>query len=126
MDGSVQDAGNGASKSTFGNGSEKTITPASGSDPDEWLYEAAQVLLGKDAGLHLHYLTGYPPTSCYAYVAKNRAKRRRQPDHFTRKLIHSPQGEPFFRAFMAGCDAPWWIELQHAASVGRKVLDITK
>jgi hypothetical protein len=67
---------------------------------------------GKEAGLHLHYITGYPQSSCAYYVAKDAGKRRAPPTHFARKLIHSDHGEPFFRAFMEGSTAPWWIDMQ--------------
>lgn len=104
-----------AISATPGNGSELSITPGCESDADDWFYNAAQQLLGKDAGLHLHYITGYPQSSCYAYVTKIKANRRRPPDHFLRKLFHADQGEPFHEAFMAGCKAKWWLERQRAA-----------
>jgi hypothetical protein len=88
-------------------GSDKTSTLASESNPHEWLYLAAQSLLGKDAGYGLHLLTGYPESSCYAYVASDPAKRRRPPEHFIRKICHTEEG--FYLAFMQGCVAPWWI-----------------
>lgn len=115
--------GNGSECQSFpGNGTNSGLTPASGSDSDEWFYDVAQGVLGKDAGLHLHYLTGYPQSSCYAYVAKDKAKRRRPPDHFLRTLFHSKQGEPFYNAFMQGCDAPWWLAKQERAQRRRELL----
>jgi len=105
-----------ARNSTLENGS---ITPASESDPDAWFYDASRVLLGNDAGLQLHYLTGYPQSSCYAYVAKNAAKRRPPPEHLLRKLFHSDAGEPWHNAFMHGCKAQWWLDVQDALKIKR-------
>jgi hypothetical protein len=101
-----------------------TITLASEKNPHEWFYAAARRLLGKDAGYALHLLTGYPASSCYAYVAKDSLKRRRPPEHFLRTLFHSNEGEQFHAAFMAGC--PWWRELQRDAALGRKVRELQK
>lgn len=101
-----------------------TVTLGSESNPHEWFYEAAHRLLGKDAGLHLHYLTGYPQSSCYAYVARNERQRRRPPEHFLRVLFRRPEGREFHAAFMAGC--AWWIELQADADYGRRVLALER
>lgn len=109
MHGTIPDAEIGATNCAPTSGSEQSNTPACGSDADDWLFDVAQVLLGKDAGLHLHYITGYPQSTCYAYVAKAKEKRRHPSDHFLRVLFHSEQGEPFFNAFMEGCEARWWL-----------------
>lgn len=87
-----------------------------------WFSEAAQDVYGKDAGLGLHHATGVPERSCYRYASGERAL----PSEVLRLLVHSDQGEPFFRAFMHGCTAPWWLEFQHHAAVGAKVVEITK
>lgn len=115
-----------ATKPTPASGSERRNTLACGSEDPEWFYDVARDVLGKDAGLHLHYITGYPESSCYAYTARDATKRRRPPEHFLRKLFHAPQGKPFHAAFMHGCAAQWWLEQQRAAEVGRKVLDIAR
>jgi hypothetical protein len=99
-------------------------TLARGSDRHEWFYAAACSLLGKDPGLQLNLLTGYPVSSCSAYVHNEWAKRRRPPEHFIRAVCHVEQG--FHSAFMGGCEARWWLDFQHAAEIGRKVLDITR
>lgn len=110
MHGNVAGAGNAAITATPAIGSEFGNTLTSGSDRDSWFYNAAQGLLGdKDTGLHLHYLTGYPQSSCYAYVAKNPEKRRPPPEHLLWVIFRSDQGEPWVRAFMAGCTAKWWL-----------------
>lgn len=101
--------------------SETSNTLASG---NEWFYEAATEILGGEAGLQLHYITGYPASSCYAYVAHDSAKRRRPPEHFFRTLFSKDQGEPFFNAFMASCKARWWSEREYATAVGQQVLAI--
>lgn len=88
----------------------------SGSD---WFPQAAKVILGKDAGLHLHYLTGYPERSCYRYASGERAP----PENFLRKLFHSSQGEPFHAAFMHGCGAQWWLDVQRQRRVGAAALN---
>lgn len=108
-----------------------TLAPESGSkiapnSESDWFAPAAQALLGKDAGLHLHYITGYPESSCYAYVARDPAKRRRPPEHFIRALIRSPQGEPFFLAFMDGCEAPWWQAHLRLCDESRQLQEIRR
>lgn len=104
-------------------GSETSLTLTSESDSDDWFYEAAQTLLGKDAGLHLHYITGYPQSTCYAYVANNPEKRRKPPGPFLRTLFHKPQGRPFLFAFMHGCD--WWTDVQCAVRI-KSAIDATE
>lgn len=101
-----------AIKATSGSESEKTFAPGSESHPHEWFYHVALAALGKDAGFALAKITGYPESSCYAYVAHDRTRRRRPPGHFIRAVIHSEYGEPFHDAFMAGCAAGWWRERQ--------------
>lgn len=114
----------GAIYPALGTGSETPITLASESIDDEWFYAAAQSLLGKDAGLHLHYITGYPQSSCYAYVARDVDSRRRPPGHFLRTLFWSDQGAPFFEAFMHGCKAQWWLDLQRARRIAEAVKQV--
>lgn len=65
-------------------------------------------ILGKDAGLHLHLITGLPQRSCYHYASGD----RKPPLEFIQLLIHSPQGQPFHEWFMAGCKADWWLDHQ--------------
>ena len=122
-----------ATNGTPANGSEdapaigaRLSTPASGSDRHEWFYVAARDLLGKDPGLQLNLLTGYPVSSCSAYVHNEWAKRRRPPEHFIRTACHLPTERGFFDAFMAECEAPWWLEFNRCADIGRKVLDLTR
>lgn len=107
----------GATSRAIASDSGTPPTVASDSGDGEWLAQAAQHLLGKDAGLHLHYITGYPESSCYKYVAKDKDKRRSPPEHFLRALFHSPQGEPFFLAFMEGCRAEWFDDLKRARRI---------
>lgn len=96
-----------------------SFTLSSESNPNEWFYDAAQDLLGKDAGLHLHKITGYPESSCYAYTAQNAEKRRRPPEHFLRKLFADADvGESFHARFMATVNAVWWIEHLRTHGVG--------
>lgn len=122
-----------ATNATPANGSEHTpaeparpSTLARGSDRHEWFYTAACSLLGKDPGLQLHLLTGYPVSSCSAYVHNEWSKRRRPPEHFIRAVCHLHDERGFFDAFMAECAAPWWLDLNRHADIGRKVLDLTR
>jgi hypothetical protein len=106
-------------------GSERGTTLGSGSSDPEWFYNAAQSLLGKDAGQQLHYITGYPPSSCYAYTARNADERRRPNENFLRRLFHHPgYGKPFLNAYMHGCE--WWGEHERITSIGRKVIELAK
>lgn len=122
----VTNAESAATNGALAGGSELSTTLASGSGRDAWFFDAAQVLLGKDAGYTLHLITGYAESSCYAYTAKNSDKRRPVPEHMLRKLIHSEQGEPWLRAFMEGCDASWWADLQHALALKRAIDGVGK
>lgn len=92
--------------------SNSGITLASESENEnEWFFKVAHEVFGKDAGLHLHLLTGYPQSSCYAYVAKDKAKRRRPPEHFLRVLFKTEEGESFHTAFMRGNESAWWLTI---------------
>lgn len=122
MHGNLPLARNGASNRPAACGSDFGVTAASGSDAENWLKTASSALLGKDAGLHLHYITGYPERSCYYYASGERAA----PADFLRKLFRSPQGEPFLLAFMQDCDADWWREHERARRVGLQVIEIAK
>lgn len=104
MHGNISAAAAGAINDAAAFGNEDEATAANGSGSSLWLRDAAKTMLGKDAGLHLHYITGYPERSCY-YYAKG---ERQPPEDFLRKLFHSEQGEPFLRAFMHDC--AWWQE----------------
>lgn len=94
--------------------SETGITAQTGSGRDLVIANAAKTVLGKDAGLHLHYITGFPERTCYRYASGE----REPPMDFLRALFHSPQGEPFLLAFMEGCTAPWWRSLREQRRVG--------
>lgn len=126
MTGTISNAEIAATNITLENGSGPLATLTSESDPDAWFFDAAQVLLGKDAGLHLHYLTGYPQSTCYAYVAKDPRKRRPPPEHLLRVLCHSDQGEPWHDAFMHECKARWWIARQSERKLAALAQNIFK
>lgn len=112
---------NAATTATPASGSEARKTLASESDNCDWLFDAAWAVLGKEPGSALHHITGYPLSSCSAYVAKDPAKRRTPPDHFVRRLIRSRQGGPFLRAYMHGCQAEHWIAIERAERVAAQV-----
>jgi hypothetical protein len=92
------------------NGSARTSFPACGSDEtaneNEWFARFVRIALDKDAGAHMHHITGFPKSSCY-YWAKG---ERSPPLNFFRKLLHSEYGEPFLLALMENCEADWWRE----------------
>jgi len=88
----------------------------------EFFAGVCKTIFGKDAGLALHYATGVPERSCYRYASGERDV----PILVFRSLLHSEQGEPFFRALMEGCTAKWWLEFERAQHVGAQVLEITK
>lgn len=106
-----------ANNGTAAVGSEQVTTAANGSDDCDWFGELARGLLGKDAGLHLHCITGFPERTCYYYASGE----RKPPAYFLRSLLRSNQGAPFLAALMQGCDAAWWVEHQRAKSAADKV-----
>lgn len=103
---------------------EAGLNPGSGTD-DDWFYNVAVTVFGgKETGLHLHLATDWPRTSCYAFVAREPSQRRKPPVEFLRILFRSAHGQPFHAAFMHGCEAPWWADLQrdrHNAAELRKL-----
>lgn len=102
---------------TLGNGDEILA-----SESDDWFVFAAWTILGtKDAGSQLNLITGWPLSSCYAFTAKDPKKRRRPSEEFLRLLFRTEQGAPFHAAFMSGCSASWWLDLQAAEDRARKV-----
>ena len=106
---------------------EPGANPGSGTDDDDWFYAVAVAVFGnKETGGLLHLATGWPRTSCYAFVAKEREQRRKPSPQFLRILFRSDHGRPFRDAFMAGCEAAWWVEEQRAADVGRKVIALVE
>lgn len=126
MECTIASATNDASNAATDCGNDENVTPASESSPHEWLYRTAYSLLGKDAGWQLAQISGYPVSSCRAYVAHDQTNRRRQPDHFSRTLIHSEDGGDFHRAYMEGCVAAWWLQFRDDAELGRQVRSLVK
>jgi hypothetical protein len=118
MHGNVPAVRETAISSNSASGSVSAITSASDSENSDWFGAVARALLGKEPGVGLHYITGFPVSSCEKYAAKTEASRRQPPGFFLRELIRAKEGEPFFLALMEGCTAPWWIEFEHAARVG--------
>lgn len=89
--------------------------PNSGSGTDDWFYDCAVAVFGaKETGLHLHLATGWPRTSCYAFVARDPDQRRKPSPEFLRILFRSDHGQPFHDAFMHGCTARWWLDHQRS------------
>lgn len=80
------------------------------SESSQWFVAAVRTIIGKDAGLHLHHITGYPERSCYRYASGE----RHPPSDFLRILFRSDHGLPFFLAFMHGSEARWWKDHQRA------------
>lgn len=73
----------------------------------DWFVEMARSLLGKDAGLALHLITGFEERTCYRYTAGD----TKPPAYVLRALLRSEQGQPFLHAIMDGCEARWWTDL---------------
>jgi hypothetical protein len=91
---------------------EPEIFSESGSEDRGWFYDAALQICGtKDPGYQLHLFTGWPLTSCRYFMLRDADQRRKPSPEFLRILIRSRHGEPFFRAFMHGCDARWFTDL---------------
>lgn len=92
----------------------RCFTDTNGSD---WFPSACRTILGKDAGGQLRIITGCPERNCYRYASGESPP----PAEFLRKLIFSPQGAPFFTAFMHACTAPWWLDHQRKLRNADKV-----
>lgn len=101
---------------------EPEIFAQTGNESWLWFSETCIEQWGDNAPADLKFWTGYPERSCYRYTSGDRAA----PLDVFRKIVRSDQGEPFLRALMDGCQSEWWLEFQHAAEVGAKVLEITK
>lgn len=92
--------------------SESSFALASESD---WFYDAVTAICGtKDPGFQLHLFADWPLSSCRAMCAKDPESRRKPNAEFLRRLFHSAQGRPFLRAFMHGCEAEWWRDLEQS------------
>lgn len=118
----------GATAISFNPGNGIDLVPEAGANPgngtidDDWFAQVAFDVFGaKEAGQQLHLATGWPRTSCYAFVARDLDKRRKVSAEFLRVLFATPHGEPFFNAFMHGCPAPWWLDLQRRLRNADKV-----
>lgn len=93
-----------------------------GSGIDDWFYGVAVAIFGdKETGHLLHLATGWPRTSCYAFVARDPDQRRKPSPEFLRILFRSDHGRPFFRAFMHGSDARWWRDLERAERIAAQI-----
>jgi hypothetical protein len=89
--------------------------PNPGCGTDDWFYPVAVAVFGtKETGQLLHLATGWPRTSCYAFVARDPDQRRKPAPDFLRILFRSEHGRPFFLAFMDGSDAAWWRDHQRS------------
>ncbi len=117
----IYDMDSRAIKSAATNGSNEpdTAEPLPVLAKDQFA-EAARKILGKDAGGQLCCITDYPSTSCYRYARGETPP----PLDFLLRVLRSDTGERFLCALMGR--EQWWTEMQRAADVGRKVLEITK
>jgi hypothetical protein len=101
---------------------EAGANPGNGID-DDWFYPVAIDVFGsKDTGNLIHLATGWPRTSCYAFVAREPSQRRKPSPEFLRILFRSNHGQPFHAAFMHGCEAQWWRDLQDERKIGSAAL----
>lgn len=87
----------------------------------EWFSDAAQSLYPTKGGTALHFLTDYDERLCQKYVAGS----VKPSAYFLRTLERGPHGRQWLNAVMANCAAEWWVDLQRAEDIGRKVLAIT-
>lgn len=87
--------------------------PGSGTADEDWFFNVAVAVFGRtETGMQLHLATGWPRTSCYAFVARERDQRRKPSPEFLRILFRSEHGAPFHDAFMSGSKARWWLDRQ--------------
>lgn len=93
------------------------ITDQTDSDGNGWFVAMASALLGKDAGYHLHLITGFEERTCYRYAAGD----RKPPGYFICALLRSEQGAQFLAAIMDGSNAEWWRELERAKRIAAQV-----
>ncbi len=88
----------------------------------QWFPNAARQLLAPKPGLVLHLQTDCGERNGHRYASGEVVV----PSLIVRHLIRSTNGRPWLGAIMDGSDAPWWLELQHEADIGRRVLEITR
>lgn len=102
---------------------EPGANPGNGTDDEfDWFYDVAVAVFGsKETGYHLHLASGWPRTSCYAFVARDPEQRRKVNVEFLRVLFRSEHGQPFFRAFMHGSEARWFKDLERAERIADAV-----
>lgn len=92
-------------------------------DDENWFSEASQGIYKHKRGTQLYQITLLGDERlCQRYAAGH----VKPPAYFLRKLLRSPHGRQWLLAAMDGCQSEWWLEFQHAAEVGVKVLEITK
>src|SRR4051812_46783736 len=105
-----------ASGAVVGSGTE-LVSDATAKDEDDWFGQIGRQILGKDAGLHLHHLTGLPEGSCYKYVTRQPHNRRQPPGFLLRQILRSTMGRQFLAGLMDGADCGWWNDLQRAERI---------
>lgn len=88
------------------NCTELTVVAAS----CKWLPGLAKLLSKNKPASTLHYLTGDPERTCYAWVQG----KFDPPARSVFKLLHSEVGWLVLEYIMRGCKQPWWIDLQRA------------
>jgi hypothetical protein len=113
MHGTLQRGAVAATNANPQSGSERKSPTQNDSDDCGWFADLARPLLGKDAGLALHYVTGFPESSCYKYASGD----RKPSGYLIRALLRSEQGAAWLAALMDGSDAEWWREHQRALRI---------
>jgi hypothetical protein len=89
---------------------------------DKWFARICKGLFTSKAGTACHYDSGVDERSCQRYAAGTV-----QPSGwFIRALLRSKNGWTWLCAFMDGCDALWWRELQEERRVGRAAIEAMK
>lgn len=80
------------------------------SEEENWFPQACRTLVPNDAGLTLHYVTGFEERTCYRYAAGD----RKPPAYFLRALLRSEHGWQWLAVLMDGAEPQWWRDIQRA------------
>lgn len=86
-------------------------TAETGSDSSSnWFSPACRQIIGKDPGIPLRIITGFPERTCYRYAAEGIP----QGGDFVRALLRSEGGHVWLNVLMDGADPQWWRDLATA------------
>jgi hypothetical protein len=120
MHGNLPEGGNESRNANDRMDSGRSVDVQTDDETDLWFSEVAQHVLGKNVGLQLAFMAGLEPSaarSCDRYGAGTRAV----PTAILRALIHREDGYVWLSAFMADCQAQWWLDLQRARKIAEAI-----